>query len=124
MISFGCESCGTPMVATPDQVGEQLRCPMCNAANVVPAESDPEVKPIHLQATRVNKSTWQIVCPKCKGTHNFRESSLGSFTKCRNCGYRFRLPDAIQIEGGRASGCLGAVLAVGVGVATVIARSI
>lgn len=117
MITFRCESCETPMNARPDEVGSQQRCPMCNTVVVVPSESDPNAKPIQLKVTKIGNATYQVVCPKCKGTHNFRESSLGSTTKCRNCGFKIKLPDTIRTSG---SGCLGVLLLLGAGVAAVV----
>ena len=120
MIVFRCESCETPMSATPNEAGERQYCPMCKAIVSVPAESDPDVKPIQLNSTKINKSTYQVVCPKCKGTHNFRESSLGSTTKCRNCGFNISLPNAITTDRGGSGGCLGSLLFLGLGVAVLV----
>ncbi len=93
---------------------------MCNAIVSVPNESDPDAKPIQLNATKINKSTYQVVCPKCKGTHNFRESSLGSTTKCRNCGFKINLPNAISTDSTGSGGCLGTLLFLGLGLAAMV----
>jgi predicted RNA-binding Zn-ribbon protein involved in translation (DUF1610 family) len=89
-IVFKCSTCGLAMNARDDEVGSQHRCPMCEAVTTVPEVTDPTAS--GLQAYRISKSTFQIVCPKCQGTHNFRESSLGSSTKCRSCGFKMKLP--------------------------------
>lgn len=37
-------------------------------------------------ARQISASTYQIICPKCGGTTNFRASTIGGTTRCRNCG--------------------------------------
>ena len=34
---------------------------------------------------QISDSTYQVVCPACGGTTNFRDTSIGGTTKCRNC---------------------------------------
>lgn len=117
MIEFRCKSCKTPLNADSSEAGERQICPICNASGVVPAASDPDADPIVLVATKISNATYQLVCPKCNGTHNFRESSLGSTTNCRNCGLKIDLPHVIP--SGKSGGCLGVLLLLAVGVVEV-----
>lgn len=121
MILFRCRSCGTSLQAADAEAGERQACPMCKDEYTVPTASEPDATPLQIQATQVGKSTFQIKCPKCGGTHNFRGSSLGGVTKCRNCGFKINLPDTIKQKGclgilvALFISCLGGLVALGVG---------
>jgi ribosomal protein L37AE/L43A len=106
------------MQEEPDQVGRQVYCPRCKAVAVVPAETDPNVRPLQIQVTKVSKSTYQLVCPCCEGTTNFRESTLGGITKCRNCGFKIKHPTSIPSSSSR--GCMVLVLLLSAGLLSFI----
>jgi uncharacterized protein (DUF983 family) len=110
VIVFPCESCGLPMSMPDCDAGERVSCAMCKAVMVIPSVSDQTVKPVRLRARKISSSTYQVDCPRCDGTTNFRESSLGRYTKCRNCGFKMKLPPPPDSGG---SGCLGVMLVVG-----------
>lgn len=77
MIVFKCKSCGTVMAEPECNAGQSVSCAMCNEVLVTPTESEKGVKPPKIMARRVSGSTYQIDCPRCGGSTNFRESSLG-----------------------------------------------
>lgn len=81
-----------------------LRLPAAGPVGEQRAPGDTERAPIRVTVTRVSKSTYQMVCPSCGGTTNFRESTLGGVTKCRNCGFKIELPSSLPSS--RSSGCL------------------
>lgn len=110
MIVFSCESCGLPMSMPDCDAGAQVSCAMCKAVMLIPNQSDQSVKPVRLRARQISKSTYQVDCARCGGTTNFRESSLGGYTKCRNCGFKMKLPPPPS----NGSGCLGVVLVLAV----------
>ena len=96
-----------PLQEDADQVGQQVLCPRCKAPVMVPAVSDPDVKPLQISATKISKSTYQVVCPCCRTAIRFRESTLGGATKCRNCGFKITLPTSIPST---SRGCMVLVL--------------
>ncbi len=98
MITFRCDACGTSMIARPDQIGGQQTCPMCGGIVVVPEASDPDATPIKVEATPIGMFTYQLECPRCHETQNFRASSLGADMKCRNCGFNMLLPPQFHSE--------------------------
>ncbi len=109
MVKFHCTTCRCPMSMPASQAGDRVACPMCSAVMLIPIVSEADVTATRIQPRQVSQSMWQISCPRCKGTTNFRDSSWGGKTKCRNCGFKMHLPSSPNAAGG--SGCLGVVLA-------------
>lgn len=103
MIIFACEACGLPMSMPECDAGNRARCPSCSEVTTIPERSDMSVKAVRIEGRQISASTFQIDCPRCGGTTNFRESSLGSSKKCRNCGFKMQLPRQIIASG---KGCL------------------
>jgi DNA-directed RNA polymerase subunit RPC12/RpoP len=108
-VQFKCESCGSPMTGAACHAGDRVKCPMCSAIMAIPFGSEAGVEAIGIEPRRVSDSMWQIKCPRCKRTTNFRDSSWGGQTKCRNCGFKMTLPGSP--DAGANAGCLGVVIA-------------
>jgi len=60
------------------------------------------------KAKKISKNTYQVVCPNCSGTTNFRESTVGGATKCRNCGIKIQVLPASNA--GIVTSCLGCLV--------------
>jgi hypothetical protein len=82
---------------------------MCGTTTNIPLASEADVAPIVIQPKQVSQLMWQIKCPCCEATTNFRDSSFGGITKCRNCGFRINLPSSPSAAQG--NGCISVVIA-------------
>ena len=97
MLNLNCQGCGTTISSEHSNPGEHIRCPLCNCVNDVPTTAATIDEPGHLDARRLSRSTYQVRCPQCHGTTNFRASSLGGSTRCRNCSFRILLPSNLRL---------------------------
>jgi predicted RNA-binding Zn-ribbon protein involved in translation (DUF1610 family) len=81
---------------------------MCSDVMVIPVMSESDVAPIRVKPRQVSQSMWQIKCPRCGQTTNFRDSTWGGQAKCRNCGFKMNLP--LSPNASQDGGCLGVAL--------------
>jgi hypothetical protein len=110
MVNFRCTACDCPVSMPVCHAGDKVACPMCSAVMLIPFASEKDIAAIRIKPRQISHFMWQISCPRCKGTTNFRDSSWGGKTKCRNCGFKMNLPASPNASSG--SGCLGVVFAV------------
>ena len=109
-INFNCSKCNCPIWLPACYAGDKVACQMCGSVMVSPLVSQADVSPIKVKAHQLSESMWQISCPRCEGTTNFRSSSWGGTTKCTTCGFKINLPKSPVYSQG--SGCLCVMITV------------